>query len=169
MGHTKRAKRLDLSHDPARSVRVQLLWLALLCGCSAVPVAPPQHHHDHDARPPLPPGTSLAVACRVGAFVESSSIINSVIEIAAALPPDTPERTQNELNSVLYTALKQAQSEVHCIQGGLSYGYQESYAAIIERGAQLAQLRGLSPDIAAIGFEVAKTLRANQAVSTRPN
>jgi hypothetical protein len=153
-----------------------LLALAL-AGCSTLPPPPPvsasisaqDHAHDHDVRAPLPPGTSLAVACRVGAFVESSSIINSVIEIAAALPPDTPERTQNELNSVLYTALKQAQSEVHCIQGGLSYGYQEAYAAIIERGAQLAQLRGLSPDIAAIGFEVAAILRANKAAPARSN
>jgi len=123
------------------------------------------HDHDHDQRAPLPAGSSLAIRCRSGAFVEASSIVNSVVEIAAALPVDTDARTRRELDSVLYTALKQARTEVECVQGGLRHGYEHAYALVIRRGGALATERGLSADIAAMAEETAKLLEANQAVN----
>jgi len=146
----------------------------LLAGCAQAPSTPagmstPAPGHEHDHRAPLPVGASLAIRCRSGAFVEASSIINSVVEIAAALPADTDARTRRELDSVLYTALKQARTEVECVQGGLTHGYQHAYALVVRRGAALATERGLSPDIAAMAEETAKLLEANQAVNRAVN
>jgi len=156
-------------------VNPALLFLiaVLLAGCAQAPsvgaeMAEQQHEqehdHNHDQRAPLPAGSSLAIRCRSGAFVEASSIINSVVEIAAALPEDTDARTRRELDSVLYTALKQARSEVECVQGGLRHGYQHAYALVIRRGGALALERGLSADIATMAEETAKLLEANEAV-----
>jgi hypothetical protein len=127
--------------------------------------------HDHAAMHAprsLPPGSSVPHACRSGAFVEASRIVNSVVEIAQALPANTPERTRAELDTVLYTALKQAKSEVHCVTGGLSYGYERSYAAVISRGIALARSRQLSSDVLDLGDSVVAALLANKASSTSP-
>ncbi len=114
---------------------------------------------------PGPRDIQTANPCRAGAFVEASSIVNSVVEIAMALPPNTTERTRAELDTVLYTALKQAKSEVHCVVGALSYGYERAYAGVIKRGVALAQSRGLSNDIVVLGNELVSTLEANKRVA----
>lgn len=120
-------------------------------------------HHEHSVATPLPAGSHLDAACRQGAFLEASSILNSVIEISFALSADVPEHTRRELDSILYTALKQARTEVHCVQGGLGHGYHEDFAQIIERSGQLASLRGLSPDVVTLADETARALRDHGA------
>lgn len=91
--------------------------------------------------------------------------MNSVVEIAMALPTNTGERTRAELDTVLYTALKQAKSEVHCVVGALSFGYERAYAGVIKRGVALAQSRGLAKEIVDLGNEVVATLEANRRIA----
>jgi hypothetical protein len=135
--------------------------MQVLTGCASV-----NEHalHDHADRP-LPANTEVAHKCRAGAFVDASNIVNSVVEIAMALPPNTPDRTRAELDTVLYTALRQANSEVHCVAGALSYGYERSYAGVIRRGVALAQSRRLSADIIELGNKVVATLESNRRVA----
>jgi hypothetical protein len=126
----------------------------------------PHAHHAHmHADRPLPASVQTAHTCRAGAFVEASGIVNSVVEIAMALPPNTSERTRAELDTVLYTALKQAKSEVHCVVGALSFGYERAYAGAIKRGVALAQSRQLSKDIVDLGNAVVTTLEANNRIA----
>jgi hypothetical protein len=155
-------------------VRVALLAFAsaTLLGCASSPDAPqppPQNAQTQraqvNAEKPLAPSIQTANPCRAGAFVEASGIVNSVVEIAMALPPNTSERTRAELDTVLYTALKQAKSEVHCVVGALSFGYERAYAGVIKRGVALAQSRRLSKDIVDLGNEVFSILEANKRVA----
>jgi hypothetical protein len=60
---------------------------------------------------------------------------------------------------LLYTALKQAHDEVHCVVGTLTHGYDRSFAEIIERATTLAKVRGLKPEIVKLGTETARKLR----------
>lgn len=103
--------------------------------------------------------------CRQGAFVESSQLINSVALVSKGLPANTPDRTRAELDSMLYTLLKQAKSEVHCVSGALSHGYDKSYAKSIQQGVNLARERQLPADIPLIGERVIQTLHANQKIT----
>jgi hypothetical protein len=135
--------------------------------------APTNEHHEHggpskadldrvlaihQGKPQLPP-------CRPGAFVEASNMINTIVQVSTSLPANTKPLIFADLDSLLYTALKQAQSEVHCITGGLTKGYDNSYAQSIERGVQLAQSRGLSNDIVKLGKTVAIKLRENRMIA----
>ena len=110
------------------------------------------------------PAARAAPACRQGAFLEASSIINSVVDIALSLPQGTPERTRKELDTVLYTALGQAKSEVHCVAGALEHGYGRSFAEIVRRGADLARMRGLPKGTVADALAVAEALERNAPV-----
>jgi hypothetical protein len=126
----------------------------LLIGCASTGQS---HHHDH-AAPALAAHVQTTQKCRAGAFTEAANIINSVVEIALALPANTPDRTRAELDTVLYTALQQAKTEVHCVIGTLSFGYDQSYAKGIARGVALARSRGLSADVIALGEGVVAVL-----------
>ncbi|NJK45791.1 MAG: hypothetical protein HC933_17365, partial [Pleurocapsa sp. SU_196_0] len=110
----------------------------------------------------LPSGTQLEVRCRQGAFLEASQIINSVTDIATNLSSSTSERIRDELDAILYTALKQARAEVHCVTGGLPDGYEQSFADILRRGTDLARRRGLSKDVIDLGATTVELLERNQ-------
>jgi hypothetical protein len=107
-------------------------------------------------------------SCRQGAFVDASNMINTVVQISSAIPPNTSALVRADLDSLLYTALKQAKSEVHCVAGGLSYGYDKSFALSIERGIKLAQARNLSPDIVLLGQSVIDALTLNRPTAAAP-
>jgi hypothetical protein len=118
-----------------------------------------QHDHDH-APSALPSGSVAAVRCRSGAFVEAAAMLNSIMEIAAALPADSPRaanhdprqaRIRHEIDVLLYIALKQAHDEVHCVQGVLTHGYDRSFREIIARATTLVRTRGLKRDVIALG------------------
>ncbi len=126
----------------------------VMVGCASSSAV---HDHDH-AAPALAANVQTAQRCRAGAFVEASNIINSVVHIAMALPSNTSELTRAELDTVLYTALQQAKTEVHCVVGSLSFGYDQSYARGIARGVALAKSRGLSSDVIELGNSVVTTL-----------
>jgi hypothetical protein len=117
--------------------------------------------HDH-ARHPLPEGSEASLACRSGAFLEASAILNSVIEITQRLPHDSPAAVRSELDIILYTALKQAHSEVACVQTVLTHGYHQSFAEIIERATVLAKARGLKPEVIQLGDQTARALRQKE-------
>jgi hypothetical protein len=123
-------------------------------------------HHGHShADKPLPDSVQTAHTCRAGAFVEAASIVNSTVDIAMALPPNTGERTRAELDTILYTALKQAKSEVHCVSGALSFGYERSFAGVIKRGVALAQSRRLKQEVIEAGNSVVAALEANRRIA----
>ena len=156
------------------------LWVAALvtvCGASAAlsarlraPAEPDYEArldlmHAHHASA-LPQGTQAKVACRNGAFVEASSIVGSTVEIMRTLPPQVPTRAREELDSTLYVALKQARAEVHCVAGTLTHGYERSFADTIRHGVETARIRGLGPDVIALGQTTVAILEAN--VPTTP-
>ncbi len=176
--------------------RERLAWMALAIACGATGMAwragsltpasarassanPAAHDHNRAHMRPTQADIERVVAvnagslsaakpCRQGAFVEASGIINSAVEMHRALPKTTPERTRAELDTVLYTALKQARSEVHCVAGVITHGYDKSYAESIRRGMGMARERGLSADVAVIGQDVIDALYAapNRAVAS---
>lgn len=102
--------------------------------------------------------------CRQGAFVEAASIINSVVDLALALPSETKTQTRAVLDTVLTTAIKQAHSEVYCVAGVLRFGYERTYADTLRHGVALAKARGLPGDLIRIGNEVAVTLERNRPI-----
>ena len=126
-----------------------------------------QHAVARDPRATAAADGSVPAACRSGAFVEASGILGSVAQIADQLPAATPERTRAELDTVLFTALKQARAEVHCVAGGLTLGYDRAYAQTVERATQLARQRGLHADVVALGQETAAALRDNRVIAAR--
>jgi hypothetical protein len=126
-----------------------------------------QHAVARDPRATGAVADSVPAACRSGAFVEASGILGSVAQIADQLPATTTERTRAELDTVLFTALKQARAEVHCVAGGLTHGYDRAYAQTVERATQLARQRGLHADIVALGQETAAVLRGNRVIAAR--
>jgi|GEM_PF-1218264 len=155
--------------------RIALTLFLVQLACSAVsanaisdPKAVPAHaahnadhdHHDHSKRAPLPAGSETAARCRSGAFVEAAAMLNSTVEISQALPADTPERTRSEIDVLLYTALKQAHDEVHCVLGTLTYGYDRSFAEVIYRATILSKGRAIKPEIVALGESTEQQLRA---------
>jgi hypothetical protein len=103
--------------------------------------------------------------CRAGAFLEADRILGSVIAVNFALPDETPLAARAELDSILYTGLQQAKSEVHCVAGVLTHGYDKAYAETIKKAVALAQQRKLSKDVIALGEEVVVALQANQPVA----
>lgn len=147
-----------------------------LCVVAATPVGaeraqsqesahPPQvqstignHDHDHDQRAPLPAGSESAQACRTGAFVEASAVLNSTMEITDALAFDAANKIRTQIDNLLYTALKQAHSEVHCVKGVLRHGYHRSFLQIIERATLMAKVRGLNADVVELGEQTAQAL-----------
>lgn len=126
-----------------------------------------QHAVARDPRASAAADGSVPAACRSGAFVEASGILGSVAQIADQLPAATTERTRAELDTVLFTALKQARAEVHCVAGGLTHGYDRAYAQTVERATQLARQRGLHADVVALGQETAAALRGNRVMAAR--
>jgi hypothetical protein len=110
-------------------------------------------------------GKPILPKCRQDAFVDASNMINTIVQINKGLPPTTPALVHSDLDSLLYTTLKQAKSEVHCVAGGLTNGYDKSYAISIQRGMKMAEARKLSPDVVAIGQSVVDTLYANKPVA----
>jgi hypothetical protein len=124
-------------------------WLSAIQASTPTQQAQPeQDHSHHDHRAPLPEGSEGKVSCRSGAFVEATAILNSTMEIAAALPASTPERTQAEINNLLYIAIKQAHDEARCVQGVLRHGYDQSFIAILQRAGALAKARGMRDEVA---------------------
>jgi hypothetical protein len=108
------------------------------------------HDHDHDQRAPIPAESATSHVCRSGAFLEAAAILNSTMEISDVLTPEVAARSKASLDVLLFTALKQAHDEVHCVAGTFKKGYGRSFTEIIERAVVLAKVRGLSAD--AIGF-----------------
>jgi hypothetical protein len=116
---------------------------------------------NHDA---IPSATTREALCRQGAFLEASRIINSLTEIAGTLPANASRQTRDELDAILYTALKQARAEVHCVAGKLEYGYEKSFADIVRRGTDLAKMRGLSKDVVELGSITVQILERNERI-----
>ena len=114
---------------------------------------------------PEPSVASLEQRCRTGAFTEAASIVNSTVEIARGLPTNTPKGIRAELDTVLDTALRQANSEVHCVAGGLQFGYEKSYADVIRRSLDLARVRGLPKSLIETTNLTVKILERNQPVT----
>jgi hypothetical protein len=106
-----------------------------------------------------------AQACRAGAYLEADRILGSVVGASLALPPDTPPAVRTELDSILYTGLQQARSEVHCVAGVLTHGYDRAYAETVEKAVTLARQRKLSKDVVALGEDVIAALRANRLMA----
>jgi hypothetical protein len=151
-----------------RFVAMALFAISLFSGCASLhdSYGGDHSHHGHaHADKPLPDSVQTAHACRAGAFVEAASIVNSTVDIAMALPPNTGERTRAELDTILYTALKQAKSEVHCVSGALSFGYDRSFAGVIKRGVALAQSRRLKQEVIDAGNSVVASLEANRRIA----
>jgi hypothetical protein len=119
-------------------------------------------HATHATDPKIPQTTH---ACRTGAYLEADRILGSVIGASLALPADTPPAVRMELDSILYTGLQQAKSEVHCVAGVLTHGYDRAYAETIEKAVMLARQRELSKDVVALGEDVIAELRANRLIS----
>jgi hypothetical protein len=138
-------------------LRLQAQWQAMAT----------QHAVAREPRTAAGQAVDLPTGCRSGAFVEASGILGSVAQIADTLPAATAERTRAELDTVLFTALKQARAEVHCVAGGLSHGYDRAYAQTIERATRLARQRGLHADVVRTGEEAVAALRANRVVAAR--
>ena len=124
----------------------------------------PQHAMHAEA---LPSGTQATHNCRQGAFVEASETINAVTDVMLNMPASTPKVSRMGLDTVLYTALRQAGSEVHCVAGVLQHGYGRVYADVVRRGAMLARSRGLPKDVVALANRTAEALERNQPV--QPN
>jgi hypothetical protein len=106
-----------------------------------------------------------AHACRAGAYLEADRILGSVVGASLALPADTPPAVRTELDSILYTGLQQAKSEVHCVAGVLTHGYDRAYAETVEKAVTLARQRKLSKDVVALGEDVSASLRANRPMA----
>jgi hypothetical protein len=131
-------------------------WFATRGATDLSPALSMTHDEPNTAR--------LEPPCRQGAFLEASRIVNSVTDIAQTLPANTSRQTRDELDGILYTALKQARAEVHCVAGKLEYGYEKSFADIIRRGTDLAKMRGLSKDVIELGSSTTRILERNQPV-----
>ncbi len=140
----------------------------LTAGCASLFDSHADHHAHAHADRPLPDSVQTAHVCRAGAFLEAASIINSTVDIAMALPPNTTERTRAELDTILYTALKQAKSEVHCVSGALNFGYERSFAGVIKRGVALAQSRRLKQEVIEVGMSVVASLETNRRIDPAP-
>jgi hypothetical protein len=121
-------------------------------------------HMSMHAKPAKRDIPQTAQTCRAGAFLEADRILGSVIAVNLALPEETPLAARAELDSILYTGLQQAKSEVHCVAGVLTHGYDKAYAETVKKAVALAQQRKLSKDVIALGEEVVLALQANQPV-----
>ncbi|MGL4575699.1 MAG: hypothetical protein ACRCV9_13030 [Burkholderiaceae bacterium] len=117
------------------------------------------HGHAKPAARAIP---QTATACRAGAYLEADRTLNSVVALHRLLPADTPKTATGELDSILYTALQQAKSEVHCVAGALTHGYDKAFADTVRKAVSVAQQRGLSQDVIKIGEDVIAALAANQ-------
>jgi hypothetical protein len=117
-----------------------------------------------DGKTPL----QTAKPCRTGAFLEADRILGSVINISRLLPANTPEGARAELDSILYTALQQAHSELHCVAGVLTHDFDRAFAETIRRAVALAQQRKLSRDVVALGEEVAMKLEQQASAAKKP-
>jgi hypothetical protein len=118
-------------------------------------------HHAERNRLPLQSQTP----CRNGAFLEATYVINSVVEVANQLPAETKRMTRVELDNILFTAMKQAKNEVHCVAGTMTFGYDRSFAVSIEKGIKLAKSRGLAQEVIAMGETTIQSLQTNQVAS----
>jgi hypothetical protein len=110
------------------------------------------------------PNSQTDSRCRAGAFVEASKLINSLVQMAKDLPPQTPKSVFAELDTMLYTSLEQARAEVHCVAGGLQFGYEKAYAGIMRYGAALARVRGLPKKVVQQAEETARLLEVNKSI-----
>jgi hypothetical protein len=136
--------------------------VGFLAGRASVPTPPQAELVAHGA------GTRAALQtpqrCRPGAFLEADRILGSAVALAQALPRDTPAGARSELDSILYTGLVQARSEVHCVAGVLTHGYDRAYADTLRKAVALAEQRGLSADVAAVGRDVVQALEYNKPI-----
>jgi len=113
---------------------------------------------------PLRDGVQAEFACRSGAYMQASAILGSLLEVSRQLPADTPERARQELDGILYVAMKQARAEVHCVAGTLPRGYDRALAETMQHSVALARSRGLSQDVQNLGLDTEQALRANKAM-----
>jgi hypothetical protein len=120
------------------------------------------HMHGHSAKPAARAIPQTATPCRPGAYLEADRTLNSVVVLHRTLPADTPKNAAGELDSILYTALQQAKSEVRCVAGTLTHGYDKAFADTVRKAVSVAQQRGLSQDVVKIGEDVVAALTANQ-------
>jgi hypothetical protein len=143
-------------------------WLVVLAAAAGMllgatiprPSLQPSMNHSRES---LRPNSQASSQCRAGAFVEASKLVNSLVMLAKDLPPQSPKSVYAELDTMLYTALEQARAEVHCVTGGLQFGYEKAYAGIMRYGAALAQARGLPKKVVQQAEETARLLEANKA------
>jgi hypothetical protein len=130
----------------ARTIAASMLLAASDVALAAAPpvqeIAPPQ----------------TAQSCRQGAFMEAEKILGSVVNVDRLLPKETPEVARAELDSILYTALKMARSEMHCVSGVLTNGFDRSFADTARRAVALAKARGLKKDVVLLGEEIVQQL-----------
>jgi hypothetical protein len=126
------------------------------------------HTHGHSVKPAGRAIPQTATPCRPGAYLEADRTLNSVVVLHRTLPADTPKNAAGELDSILYTALQQAKSEVHCVAGTLTHGYDKAFADTMRKAVAIAKQRGLSQDVTNIGEEVIAALTANQLMHAAP-
>jgi hypothetical protein len=124
-------------------------------------IKPTMNHNAELVRP----NSQTTSPCRAGAFVEASKLVNSLVQMAKDLPAQTPKSFYAELDTMLYTALTQARAEVHCVVGGLQFGYEKAYAGIMRYGAALARARGLPQKVVQQAQETAQLLEANKRLN----
>jgi hypothetical protein len=125
--------------------------------------------HHHMAKPAARAIPQTAMPCRAGAYLEADRTLNSVIALHRMLPTSTSKNAAGELDSILYTALQQAKSEVHCVAGTLTHGYDKAFSETMRKATAVAQQRGLPPDVIKIGDEVAAALAVNQPMQAARN
>jgi hypothetical protein len=137
--------------------------VGMLVGAS-LPRAAVKADMNHNAEQ-VRPNSQTSSRCRGGAFVEASKLVNSLVQMAKDLPPQTPKSVYAELDTMLYTVLTQARGEVHCVAGGLQFGYEKAYAGIMRYGAALARARGLPQKVVQQAQETAQLLEANKRLN----
>ena len=101
--------------------------------------------------------------CRPGAYMEADRILGSLVLISRKAG-DMGREVQDELDSILYTALQQAGTEVHCVAGKLTHGFDQSLFMTADQATRLAQQRGLSKDVVELGERLTIALSQNEAI-----
>jgi hypothetical protein len=140
-------------------------WLVVLAAAAGMlatvphPSLKPAMNHSGES---VRPNSQALRQCRAGAFVEASKLVNSLVMLAKDLPPQTPKSVYAEIDTMLYTSLQQAAAEVHCVTGGLQFGYEKAYAGVMRYGAALAQARGLPKKVVQQAEKTAQLLEANK-------
>jgi len=100
--------------------------------------------------------------------MDADKILGSVINISQRLPSDAAVGVWLDLDSILYTTVMQAASEVHCVAGGLRHGYEQPLARTLRHAASLARVRKLDTKVAETAERTALITEVNQPVAHEP-